>query len=1041
MDTYVPLQEVSVMRGFLLAKLFLILLHTKCALLTDCTWRAVVNRFEKVGEDRDIFMQQHEIKSVEEVFKELVDSAIDPDDKNAKYYGFPYYLKINLTCRSLASEMAIRTAHYSGMRPLVTVSFEEPAHSVRQKQEQLEIEMTAAPSRMGACDSEEACRMCWYTPMPYMNGSVVMDVTVTTNTIGLPVDAKRFSININGFMKLVQNKAVFKIGTKLTALSSFLTLRDPSRPLWHTYTRAPVLILGDIPRNKIVLMSDTGFEDYFPVELGIDSCWIGSISCPQKGFSSAIVDTIATESTLFIRQNQLVYYFVGHYPLLHMRSSGSEMWTRILNNVCVKRLNPVFFVKNDTEFVIALGGGWQEGEFFLITVKDGIVNSTGSLKAQQQSVCQFLKVGCNIVWVVFSANENKFILLVNEDGTNRHFLVEYQKDAYFKQIYEVPELVPRASDTGFVLLLGKEAYINKTLIPRGLALNPFSKIFYIWGNVILQSNDMVSFIYLCNFPGDSPIKYFVLSFTGQIAFVTDADEVWVMREGSTEIKRAYPSKAWSVYNTLQVMEGSPDHDLNAKQAIVTVFFDKDGMQELIYREDPGTTGRLIKRKFPLDHILTYDQLINTPHKGMTHNGIDYIRFTHRCPFAVVRMVDLPLPQRFTRMEHYRARPPEIMEKTGIHSMKSLTVYQGLVYQLLQLHSAYHRSYADPVHDPTWRWWKNKKEDAEYYYYMASNWKSSGGIYVDMANYVKIYNLIPNNLLPKTIYLDRKQTFVFSVYLSIRTTKQSMGETAEENSLQYMWLTILLAHPEYVHADLHRQELISRGSVLYRVSITDSGNYPKQQLSGKGLLKSSANLKVAHSGMSCYHYTGSGIRTKGSSYLGINIGCPPGKRLAFDITFTKNYTAEKNKRYFDCVKEDPEMPSISSPSLVEELFRKLISNTSPQRASALQHHERQGSDQTTYATTPRVRCHIHGLRLSHTRSVYYLQHARTGSQGQGLYRRHSGDWKKHLYSGRIQPHLHIVIHQSVIPATYAIGHHPDQFFTSFLQTDTPASGTQ
>ncbi|KAH0631539.1 hypothetical protein JD844_005906 [Phrynosoma platyrhinos] len=614
------------------------------------------------------------------------------------------------------------------MKPLVTVSFEEPANSVRQKQEQLEIEMTAAPFRMAGCDSEEACRMCWYTPMPFMNGSVVMDVTVTSNNIGLPVDNKRFSINVNGFTNLVQNKSVFKIGTKLTTLKSFLSLTDPSRPLWHTYLRAPVLILGDIPGNKIVLMSDTGFEDYFPVELGIDSCWIGSISCPQKGFSSSIVDTIATESTLFIRQNQLVYYFVGNYPLLHMQHSGSEMWTRLLNNVCVKKLNPVFFVKNDSEYVIALGGGWQEGEFFLITVKDGIVKSTGPLRARQQSVCQFLKVGCSIVWVAFSTNDNKFFLLVNEAGTNRHFIVEYQKDIYFKQIYEVPQFIPRASDTGFVLLLGKEAYMNRTLVPRGLALNPFNGQL---GMAFGSSN-----------------REHTLSSAGPPqpdGAVLNSPPVWVMREGSLEIKRAYPSKAWSMYNTLQVMEGSQDHDLDARQAIVTVFFDKDGMQELIYREDPGTTGKLIKRKFPLDHVLAYDQLINTPHKWMTY------KFTHRCPFAVVRLVDLPFPQRFTRMEHYRAKPPEIMEKTGFHNTKSLTVYQGLVYQLLQLHSAYHR---------------------EYYYYMASNWKSSGGIYVDMANYVKIYNLMPNNLMPKTIYLDKKQTFVFSVYLSIRTTKQS-----------------------------------------------------------------------------------------------------------------------------------------------------------------------------------------------------------------------------------------------------------------------------
>lgn len=38
-----------------------------------------------------------------------------------------------------------------------------------------------------------------------------------------------------------------------------------------------------------------------------------------------------------------------------------------------------------------------------------------------------------------------------------------------------------------------------------------------------------------------------------------------------------------------------------------------------------------------------------------------------------------------------------------------------------------------------------------------------------------------------------------------------------------------------------------------------------------------------------------------------IGCPPGKRLAFDITYTLEYNRLQNKHYFDCVHVDPEMP--------------------------------------------------------------------------------------------------------------------------------------
>ncbi|KAL8219887.1 UNVERIFIED_CONTAM: hypothetical protein K2H54_035623 [Gekko kuhli] len=204
------------------------------------------------------------------------------------------------------------------------------------------------------------------------------------------------------------------------------------------------------------------------------------------------------------------------------------------------------------------------------------------------------------------------------------------------------------------------------------------------------------------------------------------------------------------------------------------------------------------------------------HRHQDSDGKEYIRFTHRCPFAVLRIVQQPLPQRFTRMENYRAEPPNVMDPTMFHDTKSLAVYQGLIFQLLWLHSAYNRPYADPVHDPTWRWWKNKEQNAEYYFYVAGNRNSSGGVYVDMDQYVKVYKLKPRHMLPPQIYLDKKNTYTFSVFLSIRTAKQSLGETAAENSLDSIWLTVVLSHPKYFVAKLVRQELISRGSVLYEV---------------------------------------------------------------------------------------------------------------------------------------------------------------------------------------------------------------------------------
>ncbi|XP_077192649.1 cation channel sperm-associated auxiliary subunit gamma-like isoform X2 [Paroedura picta] len=858
--------------------------------LRDCHFKMVVNRFDALGGDRELFFKQESLKNQHEIFKELVDSAIDPNDKNAHYLGFPYYLKVNLSCTHQDSARAVRKAHYSGLIPIVTIAFQEPVHSVRQKPELLEIEMKAAPYKIpGNCDSEDLCEMCWYTPMPIMNGSVVMTATVRSNNLGFHMRGRRVFMNINGYVKEIHSRPEFSIGEQMTNVKSYFTLRDSSRPLWYTYNQAPVLILGEIPNSKAIILSDTAFEDHFIIEVAIDSCWISSQKCPWDKFSSSILDAIATESTLFVRQNQLVYYFTGNYSALYMNTSGSELWTRILGKKCVRKLNPVIFPKNNTEYVIALGGGWQEGEFFLITVSDGIVKHASSSK---KSVCTVLGGRCRLIQVVYATEQNRFFMLVQT-------ITDRNVSSYYIMAY------PQANDQGFVVIIGQEKNTDIPMVPKGISYNPFSQIFYIWGNMILQSNDLKNYLYLSHFPSTSSIKYFVQSYAGHYACVTDDEQVWISNEGNSIIRKLYPSRAWKLHINLQLMSASRQYTRH--EAMITLFFDKNSLQEIVYMEDDLGNGKLIRREFPQRYILTYSHIIDYPHQLLSSEGNDYIKFSHSCPFARVRIVDLPPPQRFTRKEYYHTKPPDIMDKTGFHDKRSLIVYQGLIFELLWLHSAYNRPYADPVHDPTWRWWKNKMEDAQYYSYVASNRNSSGGVHVNMANYVKVYNQLASNAMPETIYLDKNNVYNFSVFFTIRTKEQSLGESAEENSLSFVWLTIIVSHPEYVNVFLYRTELISRGAVLYKVTVKDTGVFPRQDLSGKKLVKSSMIFSVANAVTRCYDHTPLGPAIKGYRVLPVIIGCPPGRRLAFDITGTLKFSIRKNKRYFDCVNPDPEMP--------------------------------------------------------------------------------------------------------------------------------------
>ncbi|XP_060144876.1 cation channel sperm-associated auxiliary subunit gamma isoform X3 [Globicephala melas] len=756
----------------------------------ECTWQVVLNNFETVGKKdaSDRFVDQEPLYTVDKVFSQLVDAPIDPDET---YLGFPYYLKINYSCKGELFNL-------------------------------------------------------------------------------IP----RYFVNV------------------------------PSRPLWYTVDQAPVFILGGIPEEKAILLTDTNFKDFFLVELSIDSCWVGSFYCPQTSFTATIYDAIATESTLFIRQNQLIYYFTGTYTTLHESNRGSGRWVRVLANECIKKLCPVHFHSNGSEYVMALTTGKHEGYVHFGTITDGRVSF--ELLPRQRSVCNgILVVNCSITWAVFIAGDYNLLLLVEiEDPSTRKYFQVVSYDLvsdYLVVLYTIPEFIPDARGLEFLMVLGTESYTNFPMVPKGMSYNPYNNLLFIWGNFLLQSYNSKNFIYLADFPKELSIKYLVNSFYGDTAIVTETEEIWYLLEGSYQVYKLFPSKGWEVHVSLQVMQQSSLYAPN--ETMVTLFYEDHRLYQLVYLID-NQQGRLVKRLVPVEQLLMYQQISNDYLLERQGSHLT-LSFTNFCPFTVMRLRDLPNPQIYTRQERYRAQPPRVLEPGGFHSDNSLAVYQGLVYYLLWLHSKYDKPYADPVHDPTWRWWKNKKQDQDYYFYLASNWRSAGSVHVDMASYEKIYDLKAENELPERIFLDKGTSYRFSVFLTAREPEPLHGPSFQLQSK--VGLAVVLADPECIEAVVKEKVLVNRNSVLFWVTLSDKRFCFDQGISGHHLMKTSMLLKVVGSSGHCFQNTNQGPRMQGNLMVPVLIGCPPGKRLAFDITYTLEYNRLQNKHYFDCVHVDPEMP--------------------------------------------------------------------------------------------------------------------------------------
>ncbi|XP_033269895.1 cation channel sperm-associated auxiliary subunit gamma isoform X8 [Orcinus orca] len=905
----------------------------------ECTWQVVLNNFETVGKKdaSDRFVDQEPLYTVDKVFSLLVDAPIDPDET---YLGFPYYLKINYSCKGESSEALVRKGHLTGLKPVVLVTFQSPVNFHRWKIEQLQIQMEAAPFRSRErCNAEEVCLMSWYTPMPIKNGSVVMRVDVSSNGLGPFIPNKRFQVNINGFLERQRDNTLqFTVGNELFNLIPRYFVNVPSRPLWYTVDQAPVFILGGIPEEKAILLTDTNFKDFFLVELSIDSCWVGSFYCPQTSFTATIYDAIATESTLFIRQNQLIYYFTGTYTTLHESNRGSGRWVRVLANECIKKLCPVHFHSNGSEYVMALTTGKHEGYVHFGTITDGRVSF--ELLPRQRSVCNgILVVNCSITWAVFIAGDYNLLLLVEiEDPSTRKYFQVVSYDLvsdYLVVLYTIPEFIPDARGLEFLMVLGTESYTNFPMVPKGMSYNPYNNLLFIWGNFLLQSYNSKNFIYLADFPKELSIKYLVNSFYGDTAIVTETEEIWYLLEGSYQVYKLFPSKGWEVHVSLQVMQQSSLYAPN--ETMVTLFYEDHRLYQLVYLID-NQQGRLVKRLVPVEQLLMYQQISNDYLLERQGSHLT-LSFTNFCPFTVMRLRDLPNPQIYTRQERYRAQPPRVLEPGGFHSDNSLAVYQGLVYYLLWLHSKYDKPYADPVHDPTWRWWKNKKQDQvrgeggesvggpspdppspspcpgtvfaphpvpqDYYFYLASNWRSAGSVHVDMASYEKIYDLKAENELPERIFLDKGTSYRFSVFLTAREPEPLHGPSFQLQSK--VGLAVVLADPECIEAVVKEKVLVNRNSVLFWVTLSDKRFCFDQGISGHHLMKTSMLLKVVGSSGHCFQNTNQGPRMQGNLMVPVLIGCPPGKRLAFDITYTLEYNRLQNKHYFDCVHVDPEMP--------------------------------------------------------------------------------------------------------------------------------------
>ncbi|CAL8363709.1 unnamed protein product [Lota lota] len=347
-----------------------------------------------------------------------------------------------------------------------------------------------------------------------------------------------------------------------------------------------------------------------------------------------------------------------------------------------------------------------------------------------------------------------------------------------------------------------------------------------------------SYLFFSGFPVDQTIKYFVLSYHGEFAFVTEIEELWWGQEGVDQVLRLPPSK----------LSGS----------LLTVFYDSHYLlQAVVHRSEATGTGRIEKRHVPLAEIISYNAIALSPVEVQPHPGGFYCQ-----PFEVL-LEGLPRPKPYSRMQQYLVSSL-VNSTNGLHSSASLAAYQGLLYHLLQLHSQYINAYA----------------------------LTSSGFSMEVKGNTLAEGSCESSL-PDRLYLDRLSSFSLSVRVTCGNVPHlSAKKNRELCDTDSMFLSATVANNHYLSVSVISKMLFSYRSIIYKVTVMEREQYPGQAAAGKRMLSSSLLLQ-------------------GLNRAAVYIGCPPGKRLVFDIGITLIERDRKCARLDKCNLHCPD-PDISIP---------------------------------------------------------------------------------------------------------------------------------
>ncbi|XP_033107292.1 cation channel sperm-associated protein subunit gamma 1-like isoform X2 [Anneissia japonica] len=850
-----------------------------------CSWLVDVTTFEEPFRQTSVIHDDVELVSLQNFLENQFEVKTMQPLYQEVYKAFPYYIRLQITCGQTISSSKARTVAQQGLSPKVTITYDSNHITGHLSSILYNVEHGAlvdlAYLEFGDCDFE-MCQPSWIVPLPFLYHTTKMQVK-----IDLPghdtIVPDSLVVYLNGYYPDHEQGPIFFRDEN----STHMLLRQLQSSHHHyaiqTVTLSTAsLLVGGFENSHQMILTEDGFKTILTMEIRLNS---QDFVCP---YSSAHVKSIATLlDRLLFNTAAGIFEVFASYETLKM----VELPTRQLNLParCYKKMVVVEYAFNSVTHVLAVS---TDNQVFDATLMFGEALQFERVHdANGHDPCQ-LHGGsdCSVVSAGLSGTEDNLYLFLIKSSSN--YSVIQMKDSMMTIVPVVESSIDLHGSTNLYL---QDASLTTYQSPH----------LFVWGNVILHSNDLGrSISQLHQYTSTANISLFISSpNTPHFAMLNQLNEIWYGLTGDTvSLVRLRPSAGWSLLHSLPTNEHS--YEFWEEASTVSVFYDSETvLQELILFEEDGIL-HLEPHIVPVGKILQHHMFLTNFEINSIDRSKNMTMFVQsRCPFTE-HWFEYHDSASYERLEWFLFNTPHLTWASQVHTANSLKVYQGIVQQMIsQNEQDLLQAYSHTDHDPFAKWHRRREDHILYYDYMYRNKLLTSGVHVSATEYEKVYDTgyMLYNQLPRQIYIDLHGIYTFSLILAIDST-----ELSAFRNLEHLRVSVLLSSYSLLH--IHTQKHVSyvNNTVKYEVTLIEQGKLEHQEEPGEHLHPITMLLQVWNSNFKCIDPFHVDDAPQGTYSMSVMLGCPPAVKLVFDVASTLDYLVETRQTPYDCPHPQPEM---------------------------------------------------------------------------------------------------------------------------------------